>query len=175
MWSRGCGTGAHQGSGAERGKAQHRRGQSQGTPGRGWRAPRGTHGQGGTWRGWVARGGHGDRYRTPLSRGGLRVTRTPSDPSRASGKDGSFQDPRHPQSFPSCQPSGSRCPHAGELARGSPPASLQGDQRSPLAHPGPRLWLRSSCCRAGTGRGAEAGGGSPRGQQFQEGWRGCWK
>lgn len=41
----------------------------------------------------------------PWARGGLQVTKTPSDPSQALGKGGSFQDPPHPQSSPCCQPS----------------------------------------------------------------------
>lgn len=168
----GCGTGAHQGSGAERGKARHRRGQRPGSPGRGGEHPVVPMAKVARGRSWLARGGQGDRRRTPW--GGLQVTRTPSDPSQDLGK--SLQDPWHPQPFPCCQPLDPTCPHAGGAGTWLSPSSsrLQGDKQSPLAHPGPRLWLRSSCCRAGTGRGAEGPRGD-RGQQFREGWRGCSK
>lgn len=124
-----------------------------GDSGRGRWAGRGEHPVAPTAK--VAHGGQGDRHRAPLSPGRAASHRTPSDPPKPWGK--------NVPSLPTFRIQ--RVPRLGELALGSPPAPLGcRGTNNPLAHPGPRLWLRSSRCGAGTGRGAKAGGGSPWGQ-----------
>lgn len=108
-------------AGAERGKAQHREGTAAGDPrgGGGEHPVAPTAGAGWHMGDKVTDTGH------PRARGGLRVTGTPSDPSRTSGKAGSFQDPPAPPVapfLPSFQIQ--RVPTPGELALGSPPAPL---------------------------------------------------
>lgn len=143
------------------------RGQRPGVPGEGavrppWHPQRGRHmaGAGGT------RGTRRQTQDTPEPGEGCKSPKHPVSPPEPWGKMGPSRTPGTPSRPIPAKLRDPSCPHAGGADPGLSPSSSrsQGDKKSPLAHPGPRLWLRSSRCRASTGRRAEAGRRSPWGQ-----------